>query len=245
MRRGWLALPLVAVMGCGSASRDTSSGPAPTASHRSPAKPDPPAVRTRRVVFRATDGRRVRGRLASAGRGSPALVLVHQVDGGASQWDPWLGTLHRAGFTTLAYDGRGGLDEPSLAREVAGGLRFLAAHRDADPRRLGLIGASVGASTVAYAMSTRAGRLARAAVALSPPDSPVEFTLQDRGRWRPHDVLFVSDRAESSSVTNAFPGPVRSRRLVSPTAGHGVALLPDPTVRAAVLRWLDARVRTR
>jgi len=94
-------------------------------------------------------------------------------------------------------------------------------------------------------MSQGAGRRVRAAVALSPPDAPVVFDLQGEHRWHPHDVLFVSDRNEASSVANAFPGPLRSRRLVTRVLGHGVVLLSDLTVRKAVLAWLAARVARR
>jgi hypothetical protein len=82
----------------------------------------------------------------------------------------------------------------------------------------------------------------RAAVALSPPDTPDVFALQDDERYRPHDVLFVSDKGEASSVENARPGAMRSRAMVAPGAGHGVELLPLPAVRSAVVGWLRDRL---
>jgi dipeptidyl aminopeptidase/acylaminoacyl peptidase len=237
-----------ALLGCGSSGdeSDRSTTAAPPSGNRTavarPEPPPPPPVEGDPVRFRASDGRRVTGTFTPAGRRAPAVILLHQVDGGQEQWDPFVPYLHRAGFATLAYDGRGGLDEQQLAREVVGALRFLRGRRDVDPRRLALVGASIGASTTAYAMATAPGRQLRAAVALSPPDSPIVFALQDRDRWHPHDVLYISDRHESSSVDNAFPGSIRSERRIASVPGHGVALLPDAGVRAAILAWLRGRL---
>jgi hypothetical protein len=38
-------------------------------------------------------------------------------------------------------------------------------------------------------------------------------------------------------------GAVRSEAIRSEAPGHGVALLPEPGVRDALLAWLDERVR--
>jgi hypothetical protein len=54
--------------------------------------------------------------------------------------------LHAAGFATLAYEGRGGVDEAELAREVTGAIAFLRRRPDIERRRIGLAGA-IGAHT--------------------------------------------------------------------------------------------------
>jgi hypothetical protein len=105
-----------------------------------------------------------------------------------------------------------------------------------------VVGASIGATTAVLAMTDRVGRRLRAAVALSPADAASLFELQGSGRYRPHDVLFVSDRAEAQSVENLWPGAVRSRRLQSSTDGHGVALLGDRGVHEALLGWLRSHL---
>jgi pimeloyl-ACP methyl ester carboxylesterase len=169
-------------------------------------------------------------------------VLVHEVRGSAAQWDPFVPYLHDAGFATLAYDGRGGYDEKELVKEVSGAVDFLRRRPDVDARRLGIVGASIGASTTALAVAREERRTLRAAVALSPPDTPALDPLQTAGRYRPRNVLFVADERESSSLEYFMDGAVSSRTLVSPVPGHGVLLLREDPIRRAVLDWLEERV---
>jgi dipeptidyl aminopeptidase/acylaminoacyl peptidase len=141
-------------------------------------------------------------------------------------------------FATLAYDGRGGVDETELIKEVGGAVAFLRQRRDVDARRLAIVGSSVGGSTAVLAMiEPDRGRL-RAAVALSPPSAPGFDTLRERRRYHPRNVLFVSDQRERSSVESLRRGAIGSRTAGSEMIGHGVALLEDETNRRAVLDWL-------
>jgi hypothetical protein len=92
-------------------------------------------------------------------------------------------------------------------------------------------------------MATKARKTVDAAVALSPPDSADIWALQDDDRYRPHDVLFVSDESEASAVDGMMEGAVRSRQVRTTEHGHGVVLLGSPSVRDALLGWLRDRVR--
>jgi acetyl esterase/lipase len=136
------------------------------------------------------------------------------------------------------------LERERLPDAVAA-VRWLRARPDVDRRRLALVGASIGASTAVLAMATAARRTVEAAVALSPPDSIDIWDLQGKDRYRPHDMLLVSDERESSSVEGMLDGAVRSKAMRSARPGHGVALLAEPGVRRALLTWLDERVKRR
>jgi pimeloyl-ACP methyl ester carboxylesterase len=159
--------------------------------------------------------------------------------GGIEQWDAFVPYLHAAGFATLAFDGRGGVDESELVKEVAGAVAFLRRRGDVDAARLALVGSSVGASTAMLAMTGPDRRRLRAAVALSPQHARAVGPLRERGRYHPRDVLFVSDQRERGSVAPLTRGAVDSRLAVSEPAGHGVALLEDAANRRAVLDWLE------
>ncbi len=240
------ALALAVASGCGGgddAARPVASAtPAPTAAPAAtPAPPAAPAAK--RVRFPASDGQRVAGRYTPAGRDAPGVVLLHQIDGGPGQWDPLIPYLHEAGFATLAYQSRRSALEHERLPDAIGALRWLRARRDVDPERLALMGASIGASTAVLAMATEARRTVDAAVSLSAVDSSDLWALQDDGRYRPHDVLFVSDEREAAASEGLMDGAVRSKRMQSAQPGHGVALLPEAGVRDALLAWLRDRVR--
>jgi acetyl esterase/lipase len=245
------ALALALVAGCGGDDdhvTPAASAPAATATPTATATPSqgkeppaPPAPKT--VRFRATDGEPVKARYTRAGRKAPGVVLLHQIDGGMDQWEPLIPYLHDAGFATLAYQSRRSPNEADRLPDAMGALRWLRARPEVDPQRVALVGASVGASTAVLAMATKARETVDAAVALSPPDSADIWALQDDDRYRPHDVLFVSDESEASSAEGMMDGAVRSKIIRSEGPGHGVVLLPEQGVRDALLGWLRDRVR--
>ena len=230
-----LALALGACGGGDEPPVSTPRSPVPAATRAAaPAAPPP-----RRVRFRASDGEPVKGVYRPAGAAAPAVVLVNGLVGRADQWDAFTPYLHDAGFATLAYDGRGGVDEAELVKEVGGAVAFLRRRREVDARRLGIVGASVGASTAVLAMTGPDRRRLRAAVALSPPPAPVFDALKENHRYHPRNVLFVSDHREQSSVKSLTPGAIGSRTAVSEMVGHGVTLLETDTTRRVVLDWLE------
>lgn len=228
--------------GATTGGRAATSGATPFAS----ASPTPPpAAPSREVTFSATDGEPVSALFTPAGRRAPAVLLLHEIHGRPEQWEDFVPYLHSAGFATLAYESRGTPVEKDRLPDALGALRWLRGRDDVDARRIALVGASIGASTTVLAMATGARRTADAAVALSPPDTPDVADLQDAGRYRPHDVLFVSDESESAPVDGMLRGAVRSRAIRSQGAGHGVRLLKEDGVRDALLGWLDDRVKRR
>ena len=229
--------------GCGG-DGDGSAPPPHTqtaAPEREPAPP--PAPRARTVRFTAADGKPVTARFVAAGERAPAVVLLHEIRGGPDQWDNLVRYLHASGFATLAYQSRASAIERERLPDALAAVRWLRLRRDVDARRLALVGASIGASTAVLAMASGARRTVDAAVALSPPDSADIWALQDKGRYRPHDMLVVSDERESSSAESMLDGAVRSKAIRSAKPGHGVALLAEPGVRRALLSWLDEHVK--
>ena len=236
MRRAAIAAAgLALALGACGGDEPTTRSPAPAAA-RAATPAAPPA---RRVRFRASDGKPVKGVYRPAGAAAPAVVLVNGLVGGAEQWDAFAPDLHEAGFATLAYEGRGGVDEAELVKEVDGAIAFLRRRREVDARRLGIVGASVGASTAVLAMTGPDGRRLRAAVALSPPAAPVFDKLIEKHRYHPHNVLFMSDQREQASVKSLTPGAIGSSTAVSEMVGHGLSLLETETNRRVVLDWLE------
>ena len=240
MRRRCAAI----VLALGSLAAGCGDTPAPP-ERAVTASPTPAAAapRAQTVRFKAADGQAVSAEYPPAGANAPAVVLLHEIRGGPGQWADLVPELHAAGFATLAYSSRPSVMERERIRDLLGAVRWLRKRPDVDRRRLGLIGASIGASTTVFAMATGTRRTVDAAVALSPPDSADIWRLQGGDRYRPHDLLLVSDERESSAVAGMMEGAVRSHALQSQRAGHGVALLAESGVREALLAWLEDRVR--
>jgi alpha-beta hydrolase superfamily lysophospholipase len=197
------------------------------------------------VTFRATDGVRLSATLRPASaRHAPALVLAHQSGSDRHDFDGVVAALHDAGYTTLAYDGREQGTEPSaewfakLPRDVAGAVAFLRSRPEADRARIGLMGASLGASLGVRAIGTSSARTLRAAVVLSPRDAP---DVRPPGT-RPHDVLYVADELEIGASRSLARITRGARTLEIRGGGHGVSLLPEARVRRALLAWFGARL---
>jgi alpha-beta hydrolase superfamily lysophospholipase len=198
------------------------------------------------VRFRASDGVVIGGTLRPAARPhAPAMILSPQSGGDRHDFDGFVATLHRAGYTTLAYDDRaqgdrsGGAWFAHLPRDVAGAVAFLRRRPEADPARIGMLGASLGASLAVLAIGTSSRESLRAAVALSPTDAPL---VRPPGT-RPHDVLFVADENEIAGARALARITRGARTLEIRGGGHGVALLAAPRVRRAIIAWLGERLR--
>ena len=121
---------------------------------------------------------------AAAGR-APAVVIVHGWGGNAQMMLPLAAPLHRAGFATLLIDARcHGLSDgdsfaslPRFAEDASHACDWLAARAEIDPRRIALLGHSVGAGAVLLAAARR-GDIA-AVVSVAAFAHPQEMM----GRW--------------------------------------------------------------
>jgi hypothetical protein len=238
-----LATLLVAVAGCGG-----DDPPRPSATQAATAMPSPASHAGSAFEFRSADGKPLEGRyLAGPGKRSPAIVLTHEVRGGPDQFATLVPVLHDAGYATLAYKSRdgGGFDETLLARDVAGAVATLRRRPDVRPDRIALVGASIGGSAATWAIATRRLPGVRAAIGLSAVEGPAMIQAGTDGRFKPHDLLLISDRRESENAKNitSDAGGKGVTTYIAPRTGHGVALLPDPEVRAKILAWLKPRLR--
>jgi alpha-beta hydrolase superfamily lysophospholipase len=231
--------------GCGGSKApagSSGSSSSPPAGAVASATSVPAAPSGRPLRFRATDGVKLRGSLVpGASRRAPGVVLVHESDGGPGQFAPFVSYLHAAGYAALTYNSRPGvgrLDETKNARDIAGAVAALRRHAGIDPRRVAVVGASIGASAAAYFSFSRLGRSVQAIVGLSPAD----FTdSPPRGR-KPHDVLLIADHTERPAAEFIAAGSPGITVRTAPIQAHGVALLPDSRVRTEVLDWLAQRL---
>ena len=234
--------------GCGddadraSAPAGTTTAPSPAPAPADPAPPAPPDGRT--VRFAASDGVRLAGTLVP-GRGSPApgVILVHEANAGPEQWEPFVAHLHAAGYATLTYGSRERqrLDETANARDVAGAVGAMRERQGVDPQRIGLVGASIGATAVSYLSFLPAGRAVDAGVGLS----PATFLDEPPSGRTPRDLLLIADSSERGAAELIAQAAPTIEVRTAPTLGHGVELLAERRVREQVLDWLAERLRPR
>jgi dienelactone hydrolase len=213
------------------------------------------------VTFTTADGLRISATYTPAGTGkAPAVILAHMFGGDRSQWALLVPQLRRAGIASLAYDIRGmgrsttvrggrayrppgaSAYTNSMPRDVRAAVGWLRRRPDVDPSRIGIAGASVGAA-IAY-VSSGSGFGLRGAVAISPGRFPGSLDGTGVAGFRPRGVLFIADAAEIGASRSFAARTAAPKRVIqAPIAGHGTALLPDPTVRERIVAWLLARLR--
>ena len=126
----------------------------------------PPGGSGRPVAIPTVNDKILRGWLLPASvPEAPALVVMHGWGGNAEMMLPVVAPLREAGFAMLLVDARchGLSDEdsfaslPRFAEDIEASLAWLAQQPEADPRRLGVLGHSVGAGA-ALLVASRSGR---------------------------------------------------------------------------------------
>jgi pimeloyl-ACP methyl ester carboxylesterase len=221
--------------GCGDDNASDTARPA--------SSPAPTAQPGTTIRFKASDGVPLEGRfIPGRGRRPPAVILIHEYRGGPEQWRELVPVLQRAGYAVLNYASRSPqeIDETVLARDVIGAVATLRRRSDVDPRRIALVGASIGGSAAVWATGVHRHVPVRATVGLTAVEGPALIDVATKGRFRPHDLLLIADKKEFSQEQN-IRDDADGRGVttwMSPFNGHGTAMLPSPAVRQKVLDWL-------
>ena len=114
------------------------------------AKPDV----SQRVTVRTDDGLQLAATFYEASaRPAPAVIYVHQLQKARKDWDAVASQLAAEGVAGLAIDLRGHgespgspQDYPGIVQDVRAARRFLATRPEVTPSRIGIAGASIGAT---------------------------------------------------------------------------------------------------
>jgi pimeloyl-ACP methyl ester carboxylesterase len=204
---------------------------------------------SQRVTFRSDDGvSLVATWYEPSTRPAPAVILVHMLRKSKGDWEPLASRLAAEGIGALAIDLRGhgesqgnGQDYPGMVNDLRAARRFLATRSDVTPARLGVAGASLGATLAAQAS---ADDPSIATVALLSPSLDyrgirVEPSIRKLGS-RPL-LLVASDddgyAARSIRELQKSAGGVRET-IVLTRAGHGTAMLAgDPDLVRRLVEW--------
>jgi dienelactone hydrolase len=214
------------------------------------------AAEPQTVVFAARDGVQVVGTLyLPERRPAPGIVLLHMTGRTRRDWDATASALAEAGIAALAIDFRrgGAPGIPSNATDVetgsfsdllldaAAARAYLAARPEVNSNRLGMAGASIGASIAVLVAAADPG--VQAIALLSPSleyrGLRIEQALKKYGSRPAMLVASSEDPYALRSARQAVgmgDGP-RDLRVLS-GAGHGTVMLSrDPELIVALVDW--------
>jgi pimeloyl-ACP methyl ester carboxylesterase len=202
-----------------------------------------PQDRTSRVTFQTPDGQLIVATMMEPSRRpAPAIILVHMLGRSRKDWESAGARLAEEGFTTLAIDLRGhgesaayggAADERArlgaMVADVRTAKRFLDTRADVLPGRIGIAGASFGATLSAIAAGDDA--TIRSIALLSPSIDyrgvRIEAAMKKYGA-RP--ALFVASREDPYAWRSMreLSKDARGREMILlDRAGHGTAMLAE------------------
>jgi alpha-beta hydrolase superfamily lysophospholipase len=210
----------------------------------------PASAAGRPVTLAAADGTPLAGMFYDASpRPAPAVVLVHMLGRSKEEWSIVAERLADAGIASLAIDLRGhgrsmgdGSALATMVRDVRAAIDWLAIQPAVRPDRLGVVGASLGASLAALA-ATEAPAV-RAIALISPSldyrglrlDPGVMRTLGSRSVWW---AASTEDPYALRTIKELTGDGAAGEQRLSGVRGHGTALLwADPDLARALVDWL-------
>jgi pimeloyl-ACP methyl ester carboxylesterase len=214
------------------------------------AAPSPVGALSQRVTFRTDDGLMVAATWYEPSvRPAPAVILVHMLRKSSRDWDQLATRLAAEGIGALAVDLRGhgesqgnADDYAGMVQDVRAARRLLASREDVIPSRIGLAGASLGATIAAQAAAEDPSITALALLSPSLEYRGLRIDAAVRKYGARPVLLIASDddgyAARSARELQKAGGGSREIMILT-RAGHGTAMLAgDPDLGRRLLEWL-------
>jgi pimeloyl-ACP methyl ester carboxylesterase len=211
-----------------------------------------PAVAAETVALRAADGTALSAAWYPPSQPAPAIVLVHMLSRSHHEWDHAAEALNAAGFGVLAIDlrghgGSGGSYADGLGpmqQDVQAAVDWLQSRPDVSGGRVGIAGASLGAS---LAVNVAAADPAVRSVALLSPGGEYRGVRCEASMRKFADrggaAMLVASSGDPYALRTArqFSGMgsgLRDLRIVEGTSVHGTRLLDaNPELLSGLVDW--------
>jgi dienelactone hydrolase len=213
-----------------------------------------PLHAAQRVTFRTDDGVTLTAMwYEPSNRPGPAVILIHMLQRSRRDWEPLAQRLASDGIGALAIDLRGHGESsgqaPSAAEEsatfaslladVRAARRFLATRSDVQQTRVGIAGASLGASLAV--LHAAADPTVSSLALLSPSLDYRGLRIETAARKLAKPVLLVAsddDFYASRSARELQKGAGTREVLTVSRAGHGTNMLTHaPDLVRALIDW--------
>jgi len=217
-------------------------------SHRGTVAPWHLALPPQRLALHTDDGVTLAATwYEPSGRPAPAVVLVHMLQKSRRDWDQLATRMAADGIAVLALDLRGhgesqgsAQDHAGMVQDVRAARRFAASRPDVTPAKIGIAGASFGATLAALASADDA---TVAALALLSP------TVEYRGmridgalrKYGSRPLLLVAsddDGYAMRTVKELQKGGAGRELVILNRAGNGTSMLAaDPDLGRRLVEW--------
>ena len=211
--------------------------------------PSAGVVPSQRVTFRTDDGLALIATwYEPPSRPAPVVIYVHMLQKSRRDWDPVAAQMAAEGIGGLAIDLRGHGESPGsrqdytgMVQDVRAARRFLSTRAEGVPSRIGIAGASIGATLAALAS---ADDPAVASLALLSPSLDYRGLRLDQAmrKYGARPALLVASDDDGYSLRTvrdlekAGGGARQTAILVR--AGHGTAMLGgESDLGRRLLEW--------
>jgi alpha-beta hydrolase superfamily lysophospholipase len=205
----------------------------------------------RSVALRAADGTPLAGALYEPfNRPAPGVVLIHMLTRSKADWGATAERLRQAGFVVLAVDLRGhgassgttlgSGDLGVLIQDAQAAVAYLRSRPGVAPGRVGIAGASLGASLAALVASTDLSirSLALLSPSLDYRGVKCEAALRKYGDRPALLVAASGDPYAMRSVKQLAAKAVNREVLITDALGHGTVLLArQPILMDQLVDW--------
>jgi pimeloyl-ACP methyl ester carboxylesterase len=204
---------------------------------------------SQRVSFRTDDGLTLAATWYEPSSGpAPAVIFIHMLQKSRRDWDQVAAQMAAEGIGGLAMDLRGHGDSPGSPQDYAGMVqdvraarRFLSSRADVTPGRIGIAGASIGASLAALASADDPSVVSLALLSPSLDYRGLRLDAAVKKYGARPMLLVASDEdgyaARSVRELHKAGGGVREVVVLS-HAGHGTAMLAsDADLGRRLLEW--------
>ena len=204
---------------------------------------------SQRVSFRTDDGLTLAATwYEPSARPAPAVIFVHMLKKSRQDWDQVATQLASEGIGGLALDLRGHGESPgspqdyaAMVQDVRAARRFLSSRSDVTPGRIGIAGASIGATLGALAAADDSSVVS---LALLSPSLDYRGLRLDAAvkKYGARPALLVASDDDGYAVRSVRElaksgGGVREVAVLI-RAGHGTAMMAaDPDLTRRLLEW--------
>ncbi len=198
--------------------------------------------------FLADDGVKIYYTFYEPASKSPAVILLHMADRDRTDWNNFATTLLQHGYAVLTIDFRGDgqsratvNDYNSLVLDVKAAKNFLRTQDKADPSRIAIVGASIGANVGLKYVATDTS--IKTLVLLSPGLDYRGVIVAGTFEKYTKPVLMVASEDDIYSFTtaqqlNLLSGGNTVLKLYK-GAGHGTNMFVEKDLENVLMDWLD------